>query len=192
MTVVQRRFFAELRDIREDGNTAIEGHAAVFDGFAELGPDIIERLAPTAFDRVLRSNPDVRALKNHDPNMVLGRTGRNLQLEVDDVGLRFRIDPLPNTTAAADLREEMDQGLITGASFAFIPDEERLDQLEDGRFLRTHTSVGGLFDVSPVTFPAYSETDVSLRAMDLAIVGPVVNNRARLIRARHRSRRRER
>lgn len=184
MAGMQRRFFAELRSLEESGPNAIEGHAAVFDAFAEIGPDTLERLASTAFDRVLANEPDVRALKNHDPNLVLGRTGRNLELSVDDVGLRFRIDPLPDTQAAHDLREEMRQGLISGASFAFIPDEETFEQAADKRFIRTHTSVGGLLDVSPVTFPAYTETDVALRSM----VVPILGTRARLLRIRHGSR----
>lgn len=166
---MQRRFFAELRSLDENGGNAIEGHAAVFNTFAEIGPDTLERLAPTAFDRVLADNPDVRALKNHDPNLVLGRTGHNLQLSVDGVGLRFRIDPLPDTQVVHDLREEMRQGLITGASFAFIPDEEIWEQAADDRMIRTHVSVGGLLDVSPVTFPAYNETNVALRSLVVCI-----------------------
>lgn len=183
MTDVTHRFVAELRQANATGG-AIEGHAAVFKTAADLG-FVIERLAPTAFDAVLERGDEVVALKNHDPNLVVGRTGKNLDLTTDKEGLRFRIDPLPDTAAAHDLREEIAAGLITGASFGFIPGEEgeglTRERLKDGRTLITHTSIAQLLDVSPVTFPAYTSTEVSLRSM----VIPSLSDRERLLRIRY-------
>ena len=145
------------------GDTLV-GHAAVFDQYADLG-NVLEALAPTAFDAVLAGTPDTRALINHEPSLLLARTTNgSLRLSVDDVGLAFEAD-LPNTSYARDLRELVDRGLLTQMSFGFIPGA--VDRaMRDGRRVVTHTSVRDLLDVSPVTYPAYEATDVALRSWD--------------------------
>lgn len=169
-----------------EGNT-LKGHAAVFDQVADLGMSF-ERLAPTAFDKALRTS-DARALLNHDPRLVLGRqSAGTLSLRTDKVGLAFEID-LPDTSYAADLRTLVGRGDLSGASFGFIPGEMEFEKTKDGRNITTHTSISELVDVSPVTFPAYEGTDVSLRYMDLdQLPGPSARQQAALIRARQRSR----
>ncbi|MGV7699684.1 HK97 family phage prohead protease, partial [Mycobacterium kansasii] len=66
---------------------------------------------------------NVVALFNHDQNQVLGRTGINLQLSVDDTGLKYTLTP-PDTQLGRDLLENIRQGIISQSSFAFtIPDD---------------------------------------------------------------------
>lgn len=176
------RFHVEVR--AELAGSTLRGHAAVFEQVAQL-PGHYEQLAPTAFKRAL-DNPatDVRALLNHDPNFLLGRqSAGTLRVSSDSQGLAFEVD-LPNTSYGNDLRELVARGDLTGASFAFIPGEDEWDRAPDGHQRRTHTSVAQLIDVSPVTFPAYSATSVSLRHIQFAETGP--SNRSRLIRARAR------
>ncbi|MCT7656157.1 HK97 family phage prohead protease [Oceanimonas sp. NS1] len=62
----------------------------------------------------------MRALFNHDPNFVLGRTrSGTLALSVDADGLRYEIDP-PDTQTVRDLvLAPLARGDITGSSFAF-------------------------------------------------------------------------
>lgn len=157
---------AELR-----GNK-LGGYASVFDQTADLGPFGKERIARGAFDKALKTS-DVRALWNHDPRFVLGRqSAGTLRLSTDDHGLEFEVD-LPDTTYARDLRELVERGDITGASFGFVPGE-----FERGP-VRTHTNVRALVDVSPVTFPAY--VGASTEARSLLRVG---NRRSQLIRLR--------
>lgn len=155
------RFFADFR-AQVDGNRMV-GYAAVFDQVAELSTGY-EALAPSAFDEALgRSTTDVRALFNHDPAFPLGRqSAGSLRLEADKQGLGFDID-LPDTQLGRDVREMVRSGLITGASFGFVPGKVAKSLASDGKQLRTHTSVAELIDVSPVTFPAYEGTAVSLR-----------------------------
>ncbi len=175
------RFGVELR--AELKGNMLRGHAAVFGQYAEL-PGHLEALSDTAFRAVLNDKTtDVRALFNHDPSMLLGRqSSGTLRVGVDSKGLPFEVD-LPNTTAGNDVRELAERGDLTGASFGFVPGEDEWSSHE-GRRLRTHTSVARLVDVSPVTFPAYDGTDVSLRHMKFE--RPAVSGRSRLIRARAR------
>ena len=121
-------------------------------------------ILPGAFDEVLKD--DVRALINHNSDMILGRTKSNtLRLSVDEKGLRYEIDP-PATTYAANLLESLKRGDITQSSFAFNVDVDSWDEDSEGRVIRTIKKVRRLFDVSPVTFPAYPDADAAKRGYD--------------------------
>ena len=154
----------ELRLDGEDEAT-ISGYAAVFNkksqplgfmGFREI-------VAPGAFTDTIQT-ADVRALFNHDPNMVLGRTRSNtLTLEEDSKGLRVAISP-PDTTWANDLRESIRRRDITQMSFSFETVEDAWEGEDTKSPTRTLRKVN-LFDVSPVTFPAYPQTSVKARSM---------------------------
>lgn len=157
----------EVRSTDEgESKEVISGYALKFDRPSEdLGfTEYIER---TALDGANMDN--VVALLNHDSNYVLGRSGRNLSLQVDDVGLRFEIEPT-DTSYTRDLMENMRSGLIDKCSFAFtIPeggDEWR--KLEDERYERTIKKIDRLYDVSVVTTPAYEDTEalLSQRSME--------------------------
>lgn len=181
----EQRFHCELR--AEANGRRIVGHAAVFNQVAEIGDAFFERIDPAAFDAVLADpQTDVRALLNHDPTLLLGRqSAGTLRLSTDKLGLRFELD-LPNTSYASDLRELVARGDLTGASFGFLPGKVARAQTREGRTLITHTSVSGLLDVSPVTFPAYEGAGVALRSRQISVLTD--GKRNQLIRARHRAR----
>lgn len=176
-----RQFRAALES--EVKGNKLYGHAAVFDQVADLGQFGLESLARSAFDGVLKSpETDVRALFNHDPNFLLGRqSSGTLRVGTDSEGLEFEVD-LPDTSTGRDVRILAERGDLTGASFAFLPGEDEWTRIE-GRKLRTHTSVAGLLDVSPVTFPAYEGASVALRARSTIASN---SGRSQLIRARAR------
>lgn len=157
-----RTFELDTVEVRADEGEGkkIRGHAAVFDKLSEDLGGFREQIAPGSFARSLER--DVRALWNHDPNYILGRTkSGTLRLEEDDKGLAVEIDP-PDTTWARDLIVSIERKDVTQMSFAFTVNKDEMD--ETGK-IRTLRDVN-LFDVSPVTFPAYPQTDVGLR--DLA------------------------
>jgi len=167
----------------EVAGRVLRGHAAVFDQFADLGQHL-EQLRSTAFKRVLDDPAtDVRALWNHNPDHLLGRqSSGTLRVGTDSSGLEFEVD-LPDTSLGRDLQVLAERGDITGASFAFIPDEDEWSTVE-GRRVRTHTSVRHLLDVSPVTWPAYEGAGVALRSFPTSSPASV---RSKLIAARHRA-----
>ena len=107
---------------------------------------------------------DIRALFNHDPNYVLGRNkSGTLELREDEQGLLVRIKP-PNTQWARDLQVSIERGDINQMSFGFTVEEDEW-RSEDGYDVRELRKVK-LYDVSPVTYPAYTATDVGVRAME--------------------------
>lgn len=175
------RYAVELRS--EMAGDTLRGYASVFGVAAEL-PGNVEQIDRHAFDAVLKDkDTDTRALINHDSAMLLGRqSSGTLRLGVDNTGLQFEVD-LPDTSYARDLRVLVERGDLTGASFGFVPGQETWDKAPDGRARRTWVTVRQLVDVSPVTFPAYDGTAVSLRAIDY---GTRPGSREQAIRARAR------
>lgn len=164
---LERRFISqgELR-VKGDGNgKKIAGYATKFT--PSISEDLgffREQIDPHAFDECLAANPDVRGLFNHDPNQVLGRTtAGTLRLSTDSVGLMYEIDP-PATTLANDLMVSMERGDITQSSFGFICIEDTWREGVNGEYIRTVLKAE-LFDVSPVTFPAYADATSGVRAV---------------------------
>lgn len=162
----ERRTLNTSLEVRESGETRIlVGHAAMFHRDSELiGGVFIERIAPGAFADSISKPDDVRALINHDPNLILGRNiSKTLTLREDDKGLLVEIDP-PKTSYAQDLMESTKRGDISQMSFGFQTISDKWERGENGApDVRTLLKVR-LFDVSPVTFPAYPDTDVAVRS----------------------------
>jgi len=152
----------EERAEGKDGK--IEGHAAVFNQLSvPLGGGWFrERIEPGAFSKTIKSD-DIRALWNHDDNYVLARNkSGTLKLSEDEKGLFVSITP-PDTTWARDLCVTIKRKDVDQMSFAFDVLGETWVK-ENGENIRTLTEVK-LYDVSPVTYPAYPQTDVAVRSM---------------------------
>lgn len=163
----ERRNFqvSEIRIQRasEEDPPVIVGYAAVFDSLSEDLGGFREKIAPGAFSKSIKRGDDVRALYNHDPNYVLGRSLSNtLKLQEDTKGLRIEIDP-PDTRYSKDLIVSLERGDISQMSFGFFTKSDTWEEKEDEDTIRTLNEVD-LVDVSPVTFPAYSETVVAMRS----------------------------
>lgn len=163
----------ELRDGEDENSNVIEGYALKFNKRSNpLGffTKFVETLDKRCLDNADMSN--VVATFNHDQSQVLGRTGVNLELQVDDVGLRFSVK-LPDTTLARDVLENIRAGIITQCSFAFdMPDDDAADSWQesdqpDVDYERTINNIAHLYDVSVVTTPAYSDTNVAVGARSL-------------------------
>jgi HK97 family phage prohead protease len=139
----------------------ITGHAAVFNTETDIGGYFSEQVAPGAFTRAIKED-DVRCLLNHDANLILGRNkAGTLSLEEDEIGLRFACE-LPDTQWGRDTQTSIARGDISQCSFGFQVTAEAWQKRYGKPDLRT-ISECRLFDVSPVTYPAYDTTDVALR-----------------------------
>lgn len=200
----ERRFVAANAKLNiwqrasEDGEKSpvMRGHASVFDEWTTLYEGrrwtVREIIRPGAFKRAIKEGQDVRALFNHDPNFVLGRTiSGTLKLREDERGLMSETD-LPKTRTVEDLViEPILRGDISGMSFAFLPrngGKAVTTENEDGSII---TDLGGerwtdyerdgmeysdreivdadLFDISAVTYPQYEGTDLALRSAGLDV-----------------------
>jgi len=163
-TLRERRSMV-VREFRAEDDGKIVGYAAVFDETTNIGGMFDEVVRQGAFARAIKEKQDVRALWNHDANFVLGRTkSGTLKLEEDRKGLWIEINP-PNTQAAHDLMESMKRGDVDQMSFAFRAVEETWTERKDEMTLRELKDVD-MYDISAVTYPAYSGTQVGLRSAE--------------------------
>lgn len=179
--MIERRYLTnddagpiELEE-RANGTPKIRGTAAVYNSPSRLLEGrYYEVIEPGAFDHLIdqrrSSAAEVVALWNHDSSQLLGRTSaKTLRLWSDERGLHYEVDPVPNTTLGRDLIEHLKLGNVRGSSFAFTvhPDDERVERdAETGRVTRYIKRASGLFDVSPVTNPAYEATAVNVRSFE--------------------------
>lgn len=151
----------EVRDNdSEQDSNKVTGYALKFNRWSDtLYGFFREKIDARALDESDMTN--VVALFNHDSNKILGRTGKNLSLEIDDIGLRFEVE-LNNTSYAQDLKENIRSGIVSQCSFAFSIDDngDEWREAEDGLYERTINKIDTLYDVSPVTTPAYADTEV--------------------------------
>lgn len=188
----RRRWFklTDRPQIRSQGSTRfLEGHASVFGVRTQLYSDLEEQVAPGCFTETIQRD-DIRALFNHDPNMILGRNvAKTLEMHEDSVGLAFRVS-LGNQTYANNLAESIDRGDIDQCSFGFQTEDDSFDRSvsADGsktvvRTLRKCT----LFDVGPVTYAQYPQAKVTARSQQQPIlrlddipIGELLEARARL------------
>jgi len=170
----ERRYFltdakAEKRAEGETEDYFITGYAAKFNSETDLGY-LREIIMPGAFDNVLQD--DVRALKNHDENMLLGRTkAKTAEIGVDGVGLWYRVRLDSRNSDHMNLYYSIERGDISESSFAFVIKEQSFEKGEANQNnLRKIIKVERLYDVSPVTYPAYQNTSIStsiaLRSMN--------------------------
>lgn len=161
---IERRMVASLVEARAtagDGKWQISGYGFVYNSWSEDLGGFKERIAPGAADVVLANNPDIRGLFNHNPDLVLGRTAAGTMIVTNDAhGARYVIDP-PATSYANDLRLLLDRGDVNQSSFAFRVERGGAtweDDPESDLLLRTITKFSELYDMSPVTYPAYAAT----------------------------------
>ena len=155
---------------REDGTPVIIGHASLYDSRSQNLGGFYETIERGAFTPELIEKSDVRALINHDQNLILGRsTSGTLKLEADEKGLRYEFD-VPDTTYGKDLLVSMKRGDIDSSSFAFTVKRDTWSSDEEGNDIRTINEIERLYDVSPVTYPAYSEAnDLTVAQRGLAV-----------------------
>ena len=176
---IERRFTTGAVELRTEGEGAdakrkVRGYAAVYASDSEnLGGEnyrMIEQIQSGAFDDVLKD--DVRALFNHDANLILARSkagAGTLKIGTDARGLWYEFEA-PDTQAGRDLMVSLARGDVDQSSFGFTVSKEGQKWEESTRdgvttARRTITKVSRLYDVSPVTYPAYPDASAALRSL---------------------------
>ena len=153
----EKRYYNMETRVQKRGNkNIVVGHAAVYGKLSEDLGGFREMIRPGAFDSVL--NNDVRVFFNHDPNYILGRTkAGTAKISSDKTGLKYEFE-VPDTSAGRDLLVSLERGDISQSSFAFSVEKDSWAD-RDGRDIRTIEKVKRLYDVSPVSIPAYPDAD---------------------------------
>jgi hypothetical protein len=158
----RRIFHAEVRVVDQEGPKII-GYSAVFNQLSvDLG-GFREKINPGTFAQTIMED-DIRALFNHDENYVIGRnTNGTLTLSEDEHGLSSIIIP-EDTYIDQYLIKKIKRGDIDGMSFGFTVPEggDEWDMSDPQNPIRILLRVK-LWDVSPVAFPAYPQTEVGVR-----------------------------
>lgn len=163
--------YLQLHDIetRSDNDTDdlyVEGMFAVYGDIYEVWEGATESIAPGAFKNSI--NGDVRALYNHNADIVLGRTTNGtLELRDTDQGLWGRIKINKKDSDAMNVYERIARGDISGCSFGFNIRSQEETISDDGKIHWTLTDIDPLFEISPVCFPAYTATTVESRGKDV-------------------------
>ena len=147
---------------RGNGGPKIGGLAIPVGQWSEDLGGFVEQIQPGAFTASIETD-DIRALFNHDSNFVLGRKSNGtLRLSEDDRGISYEVDA-PNTTWAKDLAESIKRGDIRENSFAMFVTDDIWEE-RDGTMRRT-VRVAQLKEIGPQPFPAYPQSDVSVRSL---------------------------
>lgn len=173
---IERRFIRDVARIEVragapgGGNLGkiFSGRAIVYGAYSRNLGGFVERVQAGFVGQTLRDGADVLARREHDSDMLLGRTAAGtLDLRDSDEGLDYDV-PLPDTGYARDLAALAERGDIRNSSFAFrtLPDGDEWGLTDQGTPLRTLLRGGGaLIDVSPVTSPAYPDATSGLRSL---------------------------
>jgi len=143
----------------------IAGYGAVYDSPTTIGHRFREVVAPSAFTRTLKNGSDVRSYFNHDPSWPLARTqNETLTLVSDAHGLHYEVT-LPDTQQARDLYALIERGDVSGSSFSFSVDRDGQEVIPaevDGELPTRVLRSLHLYELGPVSEPAYEETDVAV------------------------------
>lgn len=160
-----RAFEFEVRaEQNEEHGHFITGQPIVFNANTDLGW-YTERISPEAL--INADLRDVRFLVNHNTDMIpLARSRNNnanstMQMSIDESGMNIRVDlDTEGNPEAKSLYSAVKRGDVSGMSFMFTVDEDRWDDLESDHPTREILSIGKVFEVSAVTFPAYEQTSI--------------------------------
>lgn len=167
-----RGFNFEVR-AEETADGTITGRPIVFGQLTDLGwyDEVIERGALDETDL-----KDVRLLVNHNVDMIpLARSRNNtanstMQLMPDENGLGIRVSlDIENNNDARSLYSAVSRGDIDGMSFMFTVDKDSWDEPDSDHPTRHILSIRRVFEVSAVTFPAYSKTSIQARGLSDAL-----------------------
>ena len=147
----------------EEPSFFVEGYASTFEEYVLFEQDGIqykEKILPEAFNETDMS--DVVFLKDHEGTVFARTKNGTIDLSIDEHGLKTRVD-LSKTASARAMHEEIEAGMYTQMSFAFIVGEDDFDKKTHTRTIR---KIDKLFDVSAVSFPANPGTDISVATRD--------------------------
>lgn len=171
-----------------DAGNVLVGYAAVFNRFSQNLGGYVEQIDPVAFNETLARGTNVAGLGNHDPNWLLATTDSgSLTLAADGTGLGYAMNLDMADPDAVRAARKAETGKLRGSSFSFRVDVggESWSTTESGFPMRTLRSVT-LFDVGPVTFPAYKATEDDGLSVALRSLAAATNQTVdRLVAAAH-------
>jgi HK97 family phage prohead protease len=160
----QAYFKVDYKTREENNKKIIEGYFIVYNQKTELWANFFEQISKGACTKSIISN-DIRALYNHDSNIVLGRNkSGTLQLMEDEYGVKGVIEINQNDSEALNIYERVKRGDISGCSFGFWPDKESYEYGDDSTTVTVEEA--DILEISVCPFPAYPQTQIQARQAD--------------------------
>jgi HK97 family phage prohead protease len=167
--IIKRAFETAFETREEDSSGIVTGRPVVLNSRTDLGfcDEVIDSGA------LLNTNlRDVRLCLNHDTGFVYARSRQNngnstMQIMTDAMGLTFTAGlDIRNSPKAQDLYAAIKRGDIDKMSFMFTIDGYEWENLESDHPTRHITSIGTIYEISAVTFPAYDSTSIEARGAE--------------------------
>lgn len=163
----ERRYLAlDEVELRADGDgLELAGYGAVFNAETVIWDAWRESVEQGAYAKTIQEG-DIRALFNHDPNIVLGRNqSGTLRLSEDDRGLLAHISA-PDNEWGRPVRDAIQRRDVTGMSVMFevVKFQWIRGDAETKELPRRIIKEARLYDVGPVTFPAFPQTSIAARS----------------------------
>lgn len=159
-----REYRDMMLEAEESDEKVVEGYATTFDQpyhlFWDGDDEVLEQVDRHAFDSADLS--DVVMQYDHEGRVFARLSNDTLHLETDEHGLKVRAD-LSGTELGRNLYEEIKGGYTTKMSFGFTVAEDSFSETERGKWLRTITRIGKLYDVSAVSYPQNGYTEITAR-----------------------------
>jgi HK97 family phage prohead protease len=154
--------------INSPAGPVISGYAIVFNKWSQDLGGFKEIIEPGAVSRANNFH-GVVSIFNHDANYILGRVPDTMKVTVDDYGVRFDVT-VPDTAFGNMVRTAVERGDVNGCSFGFTiaADGDSWTKNKAGLWERTIKRFAKIYDLSPVVFPAYLDTSVSINPDELA------------------------
>ena len=153
---------------RFDSDFYVEGYASTFNDPYMLyewgGVEYWEVIDPDAFRDCDMS--DVIFQFDHSGRVYARMSNNTLLVEPQLHGL-FMAGDLGSTSSSRSIYEDIDAGLITRMSWAFMPDWNSIEDVydeENKRLTSTIHKVERIYDVSCVSLPADHNTEISARS----------------------------
>ena len=160
-----RAFNTQIRS-EGDEEQRVAGLGVVFNEWSEIFPGFQERILPGSIEPA----GVVKSYFNHDPSQVLSTLESNPPLEIVESadGLSYN-SPIPPTSYGKDLSINLQRGNVKGSSFAFFVPEGGDRMWEENGTIYREVKKLLLYELGPVTDPAYIKTTAQVRSAQEAL-----------------------
>ncbi|PFY39587.1 phage major capsid protein [Bacillus toyonensis] len=156
-------------EANEDGSMTVNGYVNKTEQFSEMlgrNEKFKEKISQGAFKRAIEKAKEIHFLAEHDSEKILASTRNgSLQLSEDANGL-YMSATVASTSWGKDYYELIKSEILKSMSFGFRSIKDSWKKTTEGYFERTIHELE-LFEVSVVRDPAYTQSSISARGIDV-------------------------
>lgn len=172
MDNIELRVHEEDFTVLANGDLLVRGYVNESESFSNILFDkkkkvkFREKITRGAFTEAINRGYDIDFLAEHDQKLILASTRNgSLSLTEDDRGLYMEAK-IAKTSYGRDYYELIKEGILRNMSFGFSNIKDSWKRAIDGVYERTIEKLD-LFEVSVVKNPAYSQSAIAARGINL-------------------------